>query len=55
MNYNLACIGESNRDLPQARSHPFVVHNNSEEQSKEHLILLSVHTLISNQGVCDAL
>jgi hypothetical protein len=42
---------EPNRDLPQARSHPFVIHNNSEERSKEHLLLLPVHTLISNQVV----
>jgi hypothetical protein len=38
-----------------ARSQLFVVHNDSEEQPKEQLVLLSVHTLISNQGVCDAL
>jgi hypothetical protein len=50
-----AGVGESNHGLPQAKSHPFIVHNDSKEQSKEHLVLPPIHTLISNEDVCDAL
>jgi hypothetical protein len=40
--------------LSQAKSQPFVVHNDS-EQPKEHLVLLPVHTMILNQGICNVL
>jgi hypothetical protein len=52
---SILTIGESNHGSPQVKSPSSVVHNDSEEQSKEHLVLLLVHTLISNQDVCSAL
>jgi hypothetical protein len=53
--YNSEGISESTLDLPLARSQSFVVNNDSEEQPKEHLVLLPAHTLTSNQGVYDVL